>query len=154
MLEEPGVGEAVVALRPTGALAGYVVTSPDVTDPAAAADRALARCRARLPAYMVPAGVDVLDALPTMPSGKVDRRLLPAPVPRGPSRVPTARGPRDDLERAVREAWAQELEVPAEDLPVDADLFGDLGGHSLVAARIASRLRERAWGRTPGLRDV
>ncbi len=102
--------------------------------------------RQRLPAYMIPAHLETLDALPTLPSGKVDRRGLPAP--QQAALAPSAEDVgRSDLERKLAIAW-QGLFAP---LPVSlADhFFHDLGGHSLLAARMVSELRS-----DPELRDL
>ena len=75
----PGVGTAVVMLRGTGEtrrLVGYVVPVPGAPVTGAAVRRAL---QGTLPAYMVPAQVVVLDALPLTANGKVDRAALPEP---------------------------------------------------------------------------
>ena len=132
----PGVVQAAVAVREDRPgdrrLAGYVVPAAGaVLDPAglrAAAGRVL-------PGYMVPAAVVMLEALPLSPSGKLDRRALPAPeyAAAGGGRAPaTAR------ERALCEVFGQVLGVDR--VGVD-DSFFDLGGHSLLATRLVSRVR-------------
>ena len=95
----------------------------------------------RLPEHMVPTAFVALPALPLTPSGKVDRRALPAFEPaaeRG-----TATGflpPRTPLEQALAAIWNEVLEVPA----VGAeDNFFALGGHSLLAVRVLSRVLAR-----------
>ncbi|MFI1584201.1 amino acid adenylation domain-containing protein [Embleya sp. NPDC020630] len=92
----------------------------------------------RLPPYLVPTGLTLLDALPLSPNGKVDRKRLPAPdrdAQPAPSPGPI-RAPETDAELLVAEVWAQFLD--ADD--ADANFFA-LGGHSLLATRIVSRLR-------------
>ena len=132
----PGVAAAAVAVREDRPgdrrLAGYVVPAAGaVLDPAglrAAAARVL-------PGYMVPAAVVVMDALPLSPSGKLDRRALPAPeyAAAGGGRAPaTAR------ERVLCEVFGQVLGV---DRVGAEDSFFDLGGHSLLATRLVSRVR-------------
>ncbi|MFF2014338.1 amino acid adenylation domain-containing protein, partial [Streptomyces sp. NPDC058195] len=75
LLGSCGVGRAVVVVR-EGVLVGYVVPEPGVV-----VDGGVVReeVRGRLPEYMVPSVVVVLDAVPLTPNGKVDRRALPAP---------------------------------------------------------------------------
>ncbi|WP_443678909.1 Pls/PosA family non-ribosomal peptide synthetase [Prauserella aidingensis] len=160
LLEDPEVAAAAVALPGNGTaeLAAYVTlrrgsgengASPEL---AARLRHALQR---RLPDYMVPASLDVLAALPTMPSGKIDRPSLPPPGGRrlragGPATVV----PATELERQVAAVWSDALDVPAGQLSADADFFADLGGHSLLAARAVSLLRQRGVGDGPAVRDL
>ncbi|MFI8966493.1 amino acid adenylation domain-containing protein [Streptomyces sp. NPDC053493] len=90
-----------------------------------------------LPHHLVPDAVVVLDALPLLPNGKVDRRALPAP-PAGAGPVRGAAAPRDAREEVVAGILADVLGLP-EVGPHDS--FFDLGGHSLLAMRVISRVR-------------
>lgn len=90
--------------------------------------------RKRLPAWMVPSTVVVLDALPMTAGGKVDRRALPAPT----AFVDTEYvAPQTDTERAVAKAFADVLGV--EDVGREHSFF-ELGGDSLSATRVLARL--------------
>jgi hypothetical protein len=94
--------------------------------------------RNRLPPYMVPQYLDVIDALPMMSSGKVDRKNLPQPqtlLNGGGEIVP----PQGDLETRLAAAWAQAFSLP--EVSVTADFFLDLGGHSLLASQSVSLVR-------------
>ncbi|HEX2187467.1 MAG TPA: amino acid adenylation domain-containing protein [Longimicrobiaceae bacterium] len=95
-----------------------------------------AHLAARLPEYMVPSAWVALEAFPLTPNGKLDRRALPAPEA-GSGREYVA--PRTDTERALAEAWAETLRV--ERVGVH-DHFFEMGGHSLSATRLVSRVRE------------
>ncbi|MEV4517425.1 amino acid adenylation domain-containing protein [Dactylosporangium sp. NPDC049525] len=128
--EHPEVAHAVVTARGQGAeahLVGYV-TGP-VT-----AGQAAAYLRGRLPEYLVPHRWVVLDALPTMPSGKVDLTALPEP-----GGDTSHRPVRSVMEQLVADVWAQVL--AADRIGADDSFFG-LGGHSLAATRVAGRLRD------------
>ncbi|MEY9095024.1 amino acid adenylation domain-containing protein [Paenibacillus sp. RC84] len=103
----------------------------------------------KLPSYMVPAFMVVLDAIPLTPTGKIDRRALPKPGPADAGKrelVPLS----TDTERKLAEIWKELLGTDA----ISAkDSFFDLGGHSLKAAGMVSRIAERFGIQMP-LRDI
>jgi amino acid adenylation domain-containing protein/non-ribosomal peptide synthase protein (TIGR01720 family) len=99
-----------------------------------------------LPDYMVPALVVVLDELPVMPNGKLDRRALPAPEV---SVAGGGRGPRTPQEQILAELFTEFLGVSA--VGVD-DNFFTLGGDSIVSIQLVSRARSAGVVFTP--RDV
>ncbi len=130
----PDVAQAVVVVyrREDDQLAAYVVPRPD-----RAVDTAdlTAFAAARLPGYMVPAALTVLDRLPVGPNGKLDRRALPEPARTGATAP--YRPPHTPHEELVAAAFADLLGSPT----VGADdNFFDLGGTSLLAMRLAARL--------------
>ncbi|HEV2734573.1 MAG TPA: amino acid adenylation domain-containing protein, partial [Longimicrobiaceae bacterium] len=131
----PAVRAAAVVLRedrPGDArLVGYVVAGEGETVASAALREHLA---ARLPEYMLPSAFVRLDALPLTPSGKTDRRALPAPE------VSEAAGftaPRTPTEETLAGIFGEVL--GAERVGVH-DNFFELGGHSLLATRVVSRV--------------
>jgi amino acid adenylation domain-containing protein len=94
--------------------------------------------REKLPEYMVPAQVVWLPALPVTANGKIDRGRLPALAAAPACVTAEHHPPRDDLERQLAGIWAEVL--GRADLGT-GDNFFDLGGDSLVAARLALRVR-------------
>jgi amino acid adenylation domain-containing protein/non-ribosomal peptide synthase protein (TIGR01720 family) len=132
----PQVREAAVIAQPsaTGAqLVAYVV--PALEQPLNT--QALAATLQRsLPDYMVPAHWVVLDALPLNPSGKLDRRALPAPdLSQSPQAYRAAQTP---LQQQLAAIWQAVLQV--ESVGLD-DHFFERGGHSLLATQVISRVR-------------
>ncbi len=137
----PAVREAAVALRDgpepgSRRLVAWVVPREVAGDLVPALRVHLA---ARLPAWMVPSAFEILNALPLTPSGKVDRRALPAPGGSGPSAP--ARPPCTPVERALAAIWCEVLGLPEVGAVGINDDFFALGGHSLLATRVLSRLR-------------
>jgi acyl carrier protein len=92
----------------------------------------------KLPEYMVPATISILDSLPLTANGKLDRRALPTPGSSTPNFKSTCVSPRTQTEEGVAAIWTQLL--GSERIGVD-DNFFELGGHSLLAMRLLSRVR-------------
>jgi acyl carrier protein len=138
LAEHPAVREAVVAAPEIGGLkrlVAYIVPvdkSPDTSE-------IKSFLEGRLPAYMVPSHLMVLDALPVAVTGKVDRRALPDPtghrLESGEDFVP----PRTPLEEMMAEIWAEVLKIDRVGIH---DNFWDLGGHSLLATKALARVNE------------
>ncbi|EYT79782.1 diguanylate cyclase, partial [Streptomyces sp. Tu 6176] len=145
------VGRAVAVVREdvpgTQHLVAYVVPAGEGRVPDPVALRELTA--ARLPEYMVPSAVVVLDAFPLTANGKVDRRALPAPDLSGLTTA-GARAPRGAREEILTGILADVLGLPS--VGPDDDFF-TLGGHSLLAARVIARVRG-ALGTECGIRDV
>ncbi|MFF5970820.1 amino acid adenylation domain-containing protein [Streptomyces sp. NPDC012769] len=145
LTRHPAVREAAVTVHEPAPgdrrLAAYVTAAgTSVPDP----DALLDHLAGLLPEHMVPATLDILDALPLNPNGKVDRRALPAPAER-PGAAPA--DPLTAAERLVADAVRAVL-GRAEDLGPDADFFR-IGGNSLAAVRVAMRLSQETGTRVP-----
>ncbi|MFE7623236.1 amino acid adenylation domain-containing protein [Streptomyces sp. NPDC057509] len=130
----PGVTAAAARVL-SSRLIGYIV-SASVT-----ADEARDRLAERLPEHMVPAAVVVLERLPVTPNGKLDRAALPAPALPGGGREPST-----GRERLLCTVLAEALDV--ERVGVDDDFFA-LGGDSITAITVSSRLRALGLGLRP-----
>ena len=153
LMEYPRIRAAAVRVASDGSLpelaACVVVDSSD-----AQLDRpgVAELLRSRLPDYMVPKYLDVVESLPTSTSGKVDRKQLPPPLNllKGVSRdvVP----PADDMEAAIVQAWEKCLQVSP--VSVVDDFFLDLSGHSLLAARVVTELRTQLGTSRISVRDL
>ncbi|HEX8273583.1 MAG TPA: non-ribosomal peptide synthase/polyketide synthase, partial [Longimicrobiaceae bacterium] len=136
--DHPGVREALVVAREDAPgdrrLVAYVVAGGSA---GVAPAELKAHLKGRLPEYMVPSAVVVLERLPLTPSGKVARRALPAPdfAPAEARHV----APRTPTEEVLAGIWAETLRL--ETVGVETSFF-ELGGHSLLATRVVSRIRE------------
>ena len=100
----------------------------------------------RLPAYMVPSSIMVLDSVPLTPAGKLDQRALPEPVFEATAEF---RAPRNPVEEVVAEVFAAVLGVDR--VGVD-DSFFALGGDSILSIQLVSRAKARGVVFSP--RDV
>jgi amino acid adenylation domain-containing protein len=119
-------------------LIGYVVPA----DASVAQDDLRRHVGEKLPSFMVPSHLMILDALPLTPHGKIDRQALPCPD----AHVITAEvvAPRDPLELQLTKIWEDVLNVR----PIGIrDTFFDLGGHSLLAVKLFDRIA-KATGQT------
>jgi amino acid adenylation domain-containing protein len=94
-----------------------------------------------LPEHMVPSAFVLMDDLPLTPSGKIDRRALPAPVQNLAESENTYEAPRTEVEETLAAMYAEVLGL--ERVGLHDHFFRDLGGHSMVATQMISRLRER-----------
>ncbi|HLL46911.1 MAG TPA: amino acid adenylation domain-containing protein, partial [Longimicrobiaceae bacterium] len=137
LLVQEGVREAVVAVREdvpgNRRLVGYVVAEAGAGLSGA---RLRERLSGRLPEYMVPSAVVVLERLPLNANGKVDRRALPAPEWGGEEAYVAPRTPTEEVLAGI---WAEVLGL--ERVGVEENFFA-LGGHSLLATQVVSRVRQ------------
>jgi amino acid adenylation domain-containing protein len=94
----------------------------------------------RLPEYMVPSGILVLETLPLMPNGKIDRKALPALDTDRPDLQRAFVAPRTAVEEVLAGLWAGVIELKS--VGVHDNFFTELGGHSLLATQLVTRIRE------------
>jgi len=133
------IRQCVVTTRNDGTdkrLVAYVV--PENTETITAADMR-SFLREKLPEYMVPTQFVTLDALPLTPNGKVDRRALSTFEVKTPGMSKDYLAPRTPVEELLVGIWTEVLDISRLGI---RDNFFDLGGHSLHATQLASRVRE------------
>ncbi|MFZ5526642.1 MAG: amino acid adenylation domain-containing protein [Pseudomonadota bacterium] len=150
LLQQAGTAQAVCRLWPddTGTsprLCAYLVAEPG--QPRAPDTTVLQALRQNLPDAMLPSHIVWLDTLPLGASGKPDRAALPRPVTQSTQHEPAATA----TEQALAAIWQDTLRLPA--LPGRQDSFFALGGHSLVAMRIVTRVQKQ-WQVALPLTDV
>ncbi|WP_107982793.1 non-ribosomal peptide synthetase [Rhodococcus sp. OK519] len=147
LLAHDDVSQTVVLVVPTATgdqLVAYVVSVPGRSIvPAELAEFA----GRSLPAYMVPASVTILDGFPLNTSGKLDRKALPEPMFLSSKEF---RAPRSEAEKTVAAVYSDVLGV--EKVGIDDDFF-DLGGNSLVATQVVTRVGA-ALGVQLGVREL
>jgi len=135
----PGVYQAAVLLRQDKPeqqrLVGYVTGQPALRS---MLDQIRSYVATRLPHYMVPSIILLVETMPLTATGKIDRSALP--VPEETEGLAEARiAPRNQVEEAVAELWKSVLGVPEAGIH---DNFFERGGHSLLATQLVSRMRE------------
>src|ERR1700733_1309492 len=155
LLRVPGIAQAVVGThRPNPDVVELVAYySPQQNMPPVDPGRVYETLRELLPAYMVPAYLEKLPAIPMMPSGKADRKRLPPPAgPRLQATGGVLVAPENDTERALAAVLADVLEV--DQVSVDSHFFDELGASSLLMARFNAALRERTALPTVSMKDI
>jgi len=95
--------------------------------------------KSRLPEHMIPASFVILDELPLLPNGKLDRRALPALEAVRPDLPQVFVAPRTGVEKSLAGVWSDLLGLTQVGIH---DNFFDLGGHSLLTTQLISRVRE------------
>ncbi|MRG97788.1 non-ribosomal peptide synthetase [Polyangium spumosum] len=139
----PGIRRRVETLKPLSAYANDPMLGKLRRTLPLALRQDLSAC---LPDYMVPSAFIVLNAIPLTANGKVDRAALPPPTKA--RSAPRARGgsPRSATESTITRIWQDALGTEAVGI---RDNFFDLGGHSLMATQIISRMRDAFGVRVP-----
>jgi len=142
LLSHPDVREAVVDARGEGMekqlVAWVVATDIGAIHESPLRDELRVHLRGMLPDWMIPARFVFVDTLSLTPSGKIDRKALPAP---DASEFDTSReyvAPRNPVEQTLADVWRALLGI---EKPGIHDNFFDFGGHSLLATRLVFRIR-------------
>jgi myxalamid-type nonribosomal peptide synthetase MxaA len=141
--QHPGVGRcvAVVAEDVPGDKVIVAYLEPAAAAPPPPATELRAWLRDRLPDYMIPGRIMVLDQFPLTPSGKIDRNRLPAATAEGGGDPEPAAGyvaPRNETEARLVAIWKDVLGLATVGVQ---DSFFDLGGHSMLATKLVFRIR-------------
>ncbi|TSE02165.1 amino acid adenylation domain-containing protein [Skermania sp. ID1734] len=142
LLAQDGVNQAAALVLATDSgdqLVGYAVPEPGAELDLDTLRQGLAQW---LPSYMIPTALVVLDAFPLNPSGKLDRKALPAPV----FTAKEFRAPTTPVEQIVATIFADVLGLDR--VGADDDFF-ELGGNSLLATQVTARLGEQLDTRIP-----
>ncbi|HVH11510.1 MAG TPA: non-ribosomal peptide synthetase, partial [Longimicrobium sp.] len=134
LLAHPGLAQAAVLLRTDGGVPRLVAYTASESASAPSAAELRAHLRERVPDYMVPSAFVAMDVLPLSQNGKVDRKSLPAPAPEARAAVQ----PQNASERRIATVWEEVLGISG--VGVD-DNFFEVGGHSMLVARMQEALR-------------
>ena len=146
---QPEIESSVVLVRTEGLdqhVIAYCMPSAAAGDLGALASTLRARLRATLPSYMIPAAFDWVDAWPLNANGKLDRSVLAARDSAPRSALESFIPARTPLEERIAQIWTEVLRC---DRIGVRDNFFDLGGHSILAMRIVSRIEEALGVRLP-----
>ncbi|MEO0015400.1 MAG: hypothetical protein RLZZ535_3789, partial [Cyanobacteriota bacterium] len=144
--QHPAVRETVVVVREISQrqqLIAYIVLDRDCAERTSKADRQWSREEGKkylqelLPEYMLPSAFVMLDQLPLLPNGKINRRALP--LSESASTTVAHQAPSSEIERKIAAIWQEALHL--EKVGID-DNFFDLGGHSLLLLEVNQKLRK------------
>ena len=137
--QHPAIREAIVMVREDKPgdkrLVGYVVARSEASLDASEVRKYL---KQKLPEYMIPSALVLLDELPLTLNGKVDRKALPAPNQNRIALEGTFVAPQTPVEEILASIWSEVLKVDRVGIH---DNFFELGGHSLLATQVISRIR-------------
>jgi len=136
--KHPEVNEAVVLARES-CLCAYIVPSTVPTNIPAFEAELKEYLNAHLPRYMVPSYFITMERIPLTSIGKIDRKALPGPET---TMTENYTAPKDDVERKLVEIWAEVLEMEPTHIGTGHDFFS-LGGHSLKATRLISKIHKK-----------
>ncbi|MEP0870626.1 amino acid adenylation domain-containing protein [Trichocoleus desertorum AS-A10] len=138
--QHPQVQAAIAMLQSSDtngqSLVAYIVPSQK---PASTTLELRSFLKAKLPEYMIPSAIAVLETLPLTPNGKVDRRALPPVSLASVAGITAAQAPQTEIEQKLAAIWMRLLGLPQVGVH---DNFFELGGHSLLATQLMSRIRD------------
>jgi acyl carrier protein len=132
---EESHGDSLSSLGTLKRLVAYVVAAQGR---APSANELRDFLKQKLPEFMVPSVFVLLDVLPLTPNGKVDRRVLPIPDQSRPDLENFFVAPRTEVEEILAQIWTDVLNLEKVGIH---DNFFDLGGHSILATQVLSRVR-------------
>lgn len=135
----PAIKEAVVTAVKSDEQDGYLTAYLVMQDERLELTEVRDYLAERLPHYMVPQKWLILDKLPLTPSGKVDRRALPSAVEELADQCGQLQAPENEIEEALLHIWQRVLLTT--EIGTEQNFF-DLGGHSLNATQIVSRIKQ------------
>ncbi|MFC0112237.1 Pls/PosA family non-ribosomal peptide synthetase [Kibdelosporangium aridum] len=155
LLRVPGIAQAVVdTYEPEPGVVELVAYySPRNGTASVDREHVYEQLREHLPSYMVPAYLEELAVIPTLPSGKTDRKNLPAP--QGPRSLLVQHShvdPTTDTEKTLADALAHVLRLDR--VSVDSHFFTDMGANSLLMAHFCTRLRKHAELPPVSMKDI
>nr|WP_290226174.1 amino acid adenylation domain-containing protein [Trichocoleus desertorum] len=138
--QHPQVQAAIALLQSSDtdgrSLVAYIVPSQK---PAPTTSELRSFLKAKLPEYMIPSAIAVLETLPLTPNGKVDRRALPPVSLASVVGISATQAPQTEIEQKLAAIWMRLLGLSQVGIH---DNFFELGGHSLLATQLMSRLRD------------
>ncbi|MEA5601252.1 amino acid adenylation domain-containing protein [Nostoc sp. UHCC 0252] len=133
LLQHPLVKEAIVTLYKTEKNQSLIAYLTGITSDLST--QLKNDLKSRLPDYMIPAQIIILDKLPLTPNGKIDRKALPAP---NGEIEGLYEAPRNEVEQQLAKIWSAVLE--RQEIGIH-DNFFDLGGHSLLAVKLLNNIQ-------------
>ena len=139
--QHPAINEAVVSLYEGDGnirLIAYVTEKTSCPEESVEVIELLNWLKSQLPDYMLPASFTLLDKLPLSPNGKIDRKALPAPM--GTTNHNSYTPPRNALELQLLQLWQTLLGLKSLSI---YDNFFEVGGHSLLALKLISHIRQQ-----------
>jgi len=136
LAREDSPGDPSASLRTGKRLVAYVVPAQEL---APTINELRSFLKEKLPKYMIPSAFVFLDCLPITPTGKVDRKVLPAPEQSRAELGQSVVAPRTATEELLANIWVKLLGLKQVSVH---DNFFDLGGHSLLAMRLIARVEK------------